>query len=69
MPKFIKVTRSTGEFVYLNSDSIVKIVPADGTNRLKSIIYYNIDNGSEGVTVLESVDSILSQIEGKAYVK
>lgn len=69
MPKFIKVTRSTGEFVYLNSDCIVKIVPAESFDRVKSIIYYNIDNGSEGITVLESVDSILSQIEGKAYVK
>ena len=68
MPKFIKVTRSTGEFVYLNSDSIVKIVPAEGADRVKSIIYYNIDNG-RGITVLESVDSILTQIEGKAYVK
>ena len=69
MPKFIKVTRLTGEPIYLNSDYIVKIVPADCINQVKSIIYYNIDNGSEGVAVLESIDSILTQIEGKAYVK
>lgn len=70
MPKFIKLTRITGEQVYLNSDYIYKLIPADNVESVKnSIVYYRNGVGNDFDSVTESIDVILSQIEGKAYVK
>ena len=68
MPKFIKVTRSNNdkEQVYLNTEFIFRLTPmSDGT----TVHYNDGDIGGDTIDVTESVDTILSQIEGKAYVK
>lgn len=70
MAKFIKLTRISGEQVYLNSDYIYKLIPADNVESVKStIVHYCDGEDNDFYTVTESIDAILSQIEGKAYVK
>lgn len=70
MPKFIKLTSISGGQVYLNSDLIYKLIPADNVESVKStIVYYCNGVDHDFYTVTESIDVILSQIEDKAYVK
>lgn len=69
MPKFIKLTRDNGEIVYLNADYIFRVIPDSRYNKYNTVVSYCYGTSFDTYYVKETVDIILNQIEGKAYVK